>query len=468
MMIAIPTVYTVDIDNAPDPDRDSATVMTALDRDGNGSVDFEEFRDWILSYRNTTRAHRKEFAARSEQHARLNWFAGAVVVLAREEAGHGEGVGILGENVMTSAPPASSFASTSFAKKQPNYNYDNEMEAASQKIQAVHRGRQARREQEERRRATLKIQSLHRGRRARQRHASGRQTSQDSVPTFSSSSSSPSHSYERHTTETLCAGLRLVFDEADLDDNNSIDMDELRALMVELPRRYNVDQDSIPLLQDASVVMSALDADGDGEVDHSEWEDWILSNRALSAADRAHVTSMSEIHSRLDRFVEVIVMIASRKMYRLGGDTLISGLKTVFEEFDTDGDGVINIDELRALMIAIPAVHTEGNQNAPLLRDVGRVMEALDRDASGGIDYAEFRDWIVSNLDQTPEDRAHFRSMSLELRRLDWFARAVASIAKEEAEQEEQKEEYADEDYEDKDYEDKNDEDDAFALDPVS
>ena len=118
-------------------------------------------------------------------------------------------------------------------------------------------------------------------------------------------------------------------------------------------------------------------------------------------------------------------------MSRLGGDVLISGLNMVFKEFDTDGDGILDMDELRALVIAIPAMYQDDNEHAPLPRDVGRIMDALDRDASGGVDYAEFRDWILTNLDLNDVERENLTARSEELKRLDWFARAIASIARE-------------------------------------
>jgi Ca2+-binding EF-hand superfamily protein len=416
MMTAIPYVYTLDVKNAPKPDADSAAVMAALDRDGNGSIDFAEFRDWILAYRDMSSERQKDFAARSQQHARLNWFACAIVTISLDEAGHEKKVEPFAEDHTFSAanlPTQDGY----------EYDYDDEMEAASEKIQAVQRGRRVRREQEERRRATLKIQALHRGRRARQQNRIiGTQKAQDlfSAPSF-----------DQQNKETFCAGLRLVFSEADLDRSDSIDLDELQTLMLELPHRYNVDPGTIPLPQDTGVVMSALDADGNGRVDFSEWQDWVLSNRALSPEDRALLTARSEVHNRLDKFVETISMIASLKMSRLGGDVLISGLNVVFKEFDTDGDGILDMDELRALVIAIPAMYQDDNEHAPLPRDVGRIMDALDRDASGGVDYAEFRDWILTNLDLNDVERENLTARSEELKRLDWFARAIASIARE-------------------------------------
>ena len=67
-------------------------------------------------------------------------------------------------------------------------------------------------------------------------------------------------------------------------------------------------------------------------------------------------------------------------------------------------------------------------------------MGALDLDNSGGIDYTEFRSWVVSNRDLSEEDRTEIISQSEEMRRMDWFAGAVADIAREEAEYSEERE----------------------------
>ena len=93
-----------------------------------------------------------------------------------------------------------------------------------------------------------------------------------------------------------------------------------------------------------------------------------------------------------------------------------------------------------AMMIAIPKVHNLGVENAPIPQDVGLLMGALDLDNSGGIDYTEFRSWVVSNRDLSEEDRTEIISQSEEMRRMDWFAGAVADIAREEAEYSEERE----------------------------
>ena len=131
----------------------------------------------------------------------------------------------------------------------------------------------------------------------------------------------------------------------------SIDVDELRSLLVELPRRYNANPDDIPTSSDADLVMSALDADGDGQVDYEEWEEWVVSNRTMTEADISSFASISPTHGRLNRFVESIVKIASDKMRRLGGDQLLRGLRMMFEEFDTNENGAIDMDELRCVFI---------------------------------------------------------------------------------------------------------------------
>ena len=88
MMVAISAAHGADSTrNSPNPDQDSKLIMAALDRDKNGTIDYEEFRDWILSYSLLSREERREFVSSSQTHARLDWFAGAVVSIAREEAG---------------------------------------------------------------------------------------------------------------------------------------------------------------------------------------------------------------------------------------------------------------------------------------------------------------------------------------------------------------------------------------------
>ena len=64
-------------------------------------------------------------------------------------------------------------------------------------------------------------------------------------------------------------------------------------------------------------------------------------------------------------------------------------MKTIFEEFDVNGNGIITVDELAA-MVAKLGISFERRYLQALLRKI-------DTNNSGAVDFNEFRDLIIVN-----------------------------------------------------------------------
>jgi len=63
----------------------------------------------------------------------------------------------------------------------------------------------------------------------------------------------------------------------------------------------------------------------------------------------------------------------------------LAELREIFDHYDTDKNGVIDRNELRALLGALDPEFSE--------RDVKQAIEALDDNANGVIDWEEFVEW---------------------------------------------------------------------------
>tara|TARA_B100001750_G_C15449917_1_gene568343 strand:+ start:1024 stop:1359 length:336 start_codon:yes stop_codon:yes gene_type:complete len=66
-------------------------------------------------------------------------------------------------------------------------------------------------------------------------------------------------------------------------------------------------------------------------------------------------------------------------------DDELEELKEIFDHYDSDGNGVIDREELRRLLVALDPEFTE--------EDVQLGLQALDGNENGVIDWDEFIEW---------------------------------------------------------------------------
>ena len=97
-------------------------------------------------------------------------------------------------------------------------------------------------------------------------------------------------------------------------------------------------------------------------------------------------------------------------------------LMSLFKSYDVDNGGRISSGEMLTLMqkrkrsLGVFIV-TESDCNV--------IMNALDKDKSGGIGIEEFAEWILSGLNRTPEERSDWSIQSTTTKRLDMFLATV-------------------------------------------
>lgn len=79
----------------------------------------------------------------------------------------------------------------------------------------------------------------------------------------------------------------------------------------------------------------------------------------------------------------------------------ISGFKDAFSLFDIDGDGSITIKELGTVMRSLGQNPTEA--------ELQHMMNEVDEDGNGTIDFSEFQAMMVRRIKSEEETRAAFR-----------------------------------------------------------
>ena len=177
--------------------------------------------------------------------------------------------------------------------------------------------------------------------------------------------------------EARKAVLTKVFRDYDTDSSGSIDRDELSAGLRGLGLRLSQDE--------VDGVMAYLDTDGGGDIDLREF----LHHFKLLRAERGFAARLSHpvrkqtqeaTNSAKPRPSSVSRKAMARMIDHLTERKAV--LTKMFREFDTDGSGTIDIEELDNALIRL-GLRLSG-------QELQGVMDYLDTDGGGDIDLEEF------------------------------------------------------------------------------
>ena len=125
-------------------------------------------------------------------------------------------------------------------------------------------------------------------------------------------------------------------------------------------------------------------------------------------------------------------------MQQLGEESEIEKeLVRVFSQYDTDGDGFIDQNELAAMMIemhinqdstkideSLVAKKTDKLPDTELAKEV---LDALDADKNGTLEQKEFVGWLMTGLRQTKDTLQHFSFRGHQYKVLHNFLAAVVA-----------------------------------------
>lgn len=118
-----------------------------------------------------------------------------------------------------------------------------------------------------------------------------------------------------------------------------------------------------------------------------------------------HLCLQSNIVDQLDNFrsSNKLKKAALHVIARQWNDTKVSSLRATFMSLDADGDGTLSMEELRQ------GIESIGHEEFP--GDIEEILQGLDQDHSGSIDYNEFLASTLSQKEYLEEDlcKAAFR-----------------------------------------------------------
>ena len=366
----------VDIDKDTFADYQLA-LMEDYDADNSGTLDFREFRKFyeqVLANESTRKAYARELDA-----AVKGLVSSALTnVIERQEM---EGAALKIQAVHRGKQ----------ARKE--LQEQKEMESAAVKIQAVHRGKKARalyeQEKAELNSAALKIQAVHRGKQARSQIAKAKWSEEESRK------------------------ARLAFWKFDEDQSGQLEVPELRGVLSSMGLTIP-EQDFATY---AAEIMAEFDTDGNGTLDYKEFEQfWLkcLASEELKAQYAAKVEracgkvvagALANLYAKeteelaeqeeLSAAAVKIQAVQRGKKARKEQEELFK-VHAAFKKFDTDKSGSLEIPELYDVLQEIGV-----NLDQDTFDEyVEALMEDYDEDNSGTLDFREFRkfyDQVLAN-----------------------------------------------------------------------
>jgi len=158
----------------------------------------------------------------------------------------------------------------------------------------------------------------------------------------------------RETGDAVSVGAREAFQMFDKRGDGILDSNRLKRLFKRLGGSFTQ--------QDISRFCTEVDKGGDGKISHKEFMDWL--NRGSEGTK-----------------------LVSNAIVKVFGETRTAKIKAVFKMYDKDGDGSLDIDELKNSMRCL------GNFT---IDEISKVCADLDKSKDGEISEEEFVEWMKS------------------------------------------------------------------------
>jgi Ca2+-binding EF-hand superfamily protein len=280
-----------------------------------------------------------------------------------------------------------------------------------------------------------------------------------SAPT---SAPTPISAGKKTARKDITTALRAVFLEADKDHTGHINLEELGAMLQVITKDVNLSSPFSP--GDSKRILMAFDEDGNGTVEEEEFIHWVSSGLSRTRAERDAFAQRTPLAAKLDLFLTAVFNRACRWNSRVMQsnielDHLVrdetekktdqpklrsrkaskkkkkeneheheAGLKSMFQEFDVNKDGHMDLSELETLLRDIPVRGGAVISSDFTKADVARVLQAFDRDGNGLVDESEFVQWVSTGLSQSKTDRRLFAKRTPLAGKLDRLLTSVERV----------------------------------------
>lgn len=251
--------------------------------------------------------------------------------------------------------------------------------------------------------------------------------------------------------------LHTIFEQYDIDNSHTIEMDELQILVENGLKQGRMNTSAMGdtgfTEKDYKSLMHAFDTDGDGTVDEMEFVSWIMEGSSKTNLERRQFASSSALAFKLNNFLTAMIHVCQdlyeKKSHTNIGDSqfnendIRSALHSLFVEFSGNGGSHLVLLELKTLMQQVNVRMNESHASSPIqlrgsapifhtiesthltMEEMQEVVDLFDEDQNGLIEERELVNWIVSGIERTDDERAEFALTSAIAAKLDVFLRNV-------------------------------------------
>jgi len=150
------------------------------------------------------------------------------------------------------------------------------------------------------------------------------------------------------------------------------------------------------------------------------WFGKVVVTLLISSLSSASAFSTPSLIGRYDyRHVHTNVQTRSTTLRLANSDAMYNRASATFHEFDRDGNGGLNSEELNEVLSALEMDATPEEQRA--------LFSYLDSDGSGLIDSEEFANWYTSAVEGAQEASSNFRQVLMSRRTVHTFDKSPVS-----------------------------------------
>ena len=228
----------------------------------------------------------------------------------------------------------------------------------------------------------------------------------------------------------LKLGLEVIFKNCCTREGH-LTKEHIVRMVQRLAKDHQEAQDFKCTLDTAGVIIHALDSDGNGTIEYQEWSEWIVKGAKKSVQQREQMKGTSEILKKTVVFLEVICAIATKISARPDIETLRDSLVAMFQDAmqpDTDGhlwpvDIIAMNDKLSKKypdIAFVPAMNKQVSET---------IVQSLDSDGNGSVELDEFVPWLMKGMSKTKEQRQQFAAQGETFQILIQFMESMTEVA---------------------------------------